>query len=160
MARPSFVRRSLRSFVVALLATLAVSSSALAAAELIVDNTGSSVQVKGPWTTTTTTPGFYGADYVFRTPGDGSATVTWSFPANAPGGKYELFARWSSGPNRATNATYLVRFEGGAASVPVNQRDGGGAWRSLGSFDFQPGKGEGVTLSDKADGVVVADAVR
>jgi N-acetylmuramoyl-L-alanine amidase len=36
----------------------------------------------------------------------------------------------------------------------------GGGWQSLGTFDFQPDKAQGVTLTDKADGVVVADAIR
>ncbi|HET6315915.1 MAG TPA: L,D-transpeptidase family protein, partial [Chloroflexota bacterium] len=36
----------------------------------------------------------------------------------------------------------------------------GGDWQLLGSYTFHPGKSEGVTLSDKADGVVVADALR
>ena len=42
----------------------------------------------------------------------------------------------------------------------MNQKSNGGSWQPLGAFDFVPGKGHAVTLSDKADGVVVADAVR
>jgi N-acetylmuramoyl-L-alanine amidase len=129
------------------------------AAELIVDNSDAAVQVKGKWTTTNTTGGFLGADYLFRTPGDGQSSVTWPFPASAPG-RYEVFARWSSGPNRATNATYSVNSNAAVANAGVNQKNNGGAWQSLGSFDFQPGKGQGVVLTDKADGVVVADAIR
>jgi N-acetylmuramoyl-L-alanine amidase len=128
--------------------------------ELIVDNADSSVQVKGKWTATSTTQGFYGSDYLFRTAGDGSATVVWPFPANAAAGRYEVFARWSSGPNRATDATYQVASNAGTAPVAINQQVNGGNWQSLGSFDFQPGKGQGVTLTDKASGVVVADAIR
>src|SRR5437868_6746407 len=129
------------------------------AAELIVDNSDNSVQVKGKWTTTTTTGGFIGADYLFRTPGDGNSTVTWPFPTG-PSGRYEVFARWSAGPNRATNATYQITSNAAASSIVQNQKNNGGAWQSLGSFDFQPGKGQGVLINDRADGVVVADAIR
>jgi N-acetylmuramoyl-L-alanine amidase len=129
------------------------------AAELIVDNSDGVVAVKGKWMTTTTTGGFYGSDYLFRTPGDGASSVTWPFP-NSAAGRYEVFARWSAGPNRATNATYQISSNAGTANVGVNQKTNGGGWQSLGSFDFQPGKGQGVVLTDKADGVVVADALR
>ena len=129
------------------------------AAETIVDNADAAVQVKGKWTTTAETSGFYGANYLFRTPGDGNSTVTWPFPSGAAG-RYEVFARWSSGPNRATNATYQVSSNAGNTSLPVNQKVNGGTWQSLGIFDFQAKTGQGVTLNDRADGVVVADAIR
>src|ERR671933_3084147 len=67
--------------------------------ELIVDNTDPAVQAKGKWTATSTTQGFYAADYLFRIAGDGSSSVVWPFPAKAAAGRYEVFARWSSGPN-------------------------------------------------------------
>jgi N-acetylmuramoyl-L-alanine amidase len=117
------------------------------------------VQTKGKWTATNTTGGFFGADYLFRTPGDGLSSVTWPFP-NGAAGRYEVFARWSAGPNRATNANYQVVSNAGATSALANQKNNGGSWQSLGSFDFQPGKGQGVALTDKADGVVIADAIR
>jgi N-acetylmuramoyl-L-alanine amidase len=129
------------------------------AGELIVDNSDSAVLIKGKWTATNNTSGFLGSDYLFRTPGDGQSSVVWPFPSGAAG-RYEVFARWTSGPNRATNATYQVTSNAATASAIVNQKNNGGAWQSLGSFDFQPGKGQGVSLTDKADGVVVADAIR
>src|ERR1043165_2055344 len=78
------------------------------AGELIVDNPDAGVQVKGTWTSTSTTSGAQGKDYLYRVPGDGSSMVTWPFPNSAPAGKYDVFARWTSGPNRATNATYQI----------------------------------------------------
>src|SRR5713226_1031376 len=141
-----------------LVSTLPLATHSLAA-ELIVDNSDGAVVLRGKWTTSTTTAGFFGADYFFRTPGDGSSSVTWPFPSGQAG-RYEVFARWSAGPNRATNANYQVNSNAGGSSVPVNQKINGGNWQSLGSFDFQPGKGQGITLTDKADGVVVADAIR
>jgi N-acetylmuramoyl-L-alanine amidase len=142
-----------------LLATLPAATASLAA-ELVIDNSDGSVQVKGPWTSTTTTRGFYGANYLFRTPGDGSSSVTWPFPSSAAAGRYAVYAQWSGGPNRASNATYQVSSAAGSSSVSVNQKTNGGSWQPLGTFDFAPNKAQGVVLTDKADGVVVADAIR
>ncbi|MDQ3810326.1 MAG: N-acetylmuramoyl-L-alanine amidase [Chloroflexota bacterium] len=141
-----------------LLATLPLAPGA-AAAELIVDNADSAVQVRGNWSASSTTAGFVGADYLFRVAGDGAASVFWPFP-NGAAGRYEVFARWSAGPNRAANATFEVSASGGAKQIAANQKSGGGAWQLLGAFDFEPNKGQGVRLTDKADGVVVADAIR
>src|SRR5579859_7738375 len=151
-----------RRFLIALLllaAALPLTTPSFAA-EVVVDNSDPSVQVKGTWTKTQTTPGFYGADYLFRNAGDGSSSVTYPFPSNSPAGKYTVYAQWSSGPNRASNATYQITSNGGTTAVSVNQKSNGGSFQPLGTFDFQPNKGQGVTLTDKADGVVVADAIR
>jgi N-acetylmuramoyl-L-alanine amidase len=141
------------------LETLPLAPRALAA-ELIVDNTDGAVQVKGKWTQTQETPGFYGANYLFHTAGDGSSSVTWPFPSSSGTGHFSVFAQWSAGPNRASNATYQIASSSGTTSVSVSQKTNGGGWQSLGAFDFQPNKGQGVTLTNKADGVVVADAIR
>jgi N-acetylmuramoyl-L-alanine amidase len=142
-----------------LLSALPFATSSFAG-ELIVDNSDNLVQIKGKWAASKESAGFYGPDYLFRVPGDGKSNVTWPFPAGAAAGRYEVFARWSAGPNRATNATYQVSSNAGAAPVAVNQRINGGSWQSLGTFDFQPNKTQGVSLTDRADGVVVADAIR
>jgi N-acetylmuramoyl-L-alanine amidase len=141
------------------LAALPFATTGLAA-ELIVDNSDGVVQIKGKWTATRETAGFYGPDYLFRTPSDGKSSVTWPLPTDATPGRFEVFARWSAGPNRATNAAYQVTSNAGVAAVAVNQKINGGSWQSLGTFEFQPNKAQGVTLTDSADGVVVADAIR
>src|SRR5258708_3314266 len=100
--------RSLSVVFPALVALALGFATPAAAAELIVANSDSAVQVKGKWATTNTTPGFFGNDYMFRVAGDGKASVTWPFPASTAAGRYEVFAQWSAGPNRATNATYQI----------------------------------------------------
>jgi lipoprotein-anchoring transpeptidase ErfK/SrfK len=153
---------SIRAYalVVLLGLSLAATSRAHAAEEIVLDNGAPSVQVSGAWSSTALTPGYAGADYLFRPPSNGDATVFWPFPSNMTRGRYQVFARWTSDANRATNASYWVSFEGGGLPVTRNQRDNGGTWQPLGSFDFSPGKSQGVTLSDRSDGVVVADALR
>lgn len=131
---------------------------ALADSEIIVDDDAPSVQMKGVWATSTFTSGFLGAGYHYRVAGDGTSTFTWPFAG--PDGRYEVFARWTSGPNRASNAAYLVTNAAGASTVNVDQRSNGGGWQSLGTFSFSDRTNQGVQLSDKADGIVIADAVR
>jgi L,D-transpeptidase catalytic domain len=128
-------------------------------AELVVDNGDLAIR-SGDWSTSSATPGFFGSDYLFHVAGDGSASVFWPFPADGPRGRYEIFVRWNSGPNRADDATYIVSWLSGSSSVAVDQKSGGGAWQSLGTFDLEPSAATGVTLTDRADGVVIADAVR
>ena len=133
----------------------ACSATAAFADELIVSDTDPSVQVSGPWQTAAGD----GA-YLFRNPAEGGATVYWPFPSDLSAGEYEVFARWVSGPNRASQAVYWIASDDGSVPVTENQQTNGGVWQSLGSFHFAPGKSHGVTLTDSASGVVVADAVR
>src|SRR5262245_12271439 len=115
--------RILRAPLAALVLALAwPAAPPVAAQELIVDNPDGAVQVKGKWSTTTTTGGFQGADYLFRVAGDGSSSVFWPFPGTSAG-RYEVFARWSAGPNRASNAPYEVVHGGGTQAVPKSQKD-------------------------------------
>ena len=46
-----------------------------------------------------------------------STKICWPFAGAA--GRYEIFARWTSGTNRASSATYVVTPATGAASVSV-----------------------------------------
>jgi hypothetical protein len=150
-------RLQLRAAIAVLLLVSALPAP-LRAEELVADDTSASVT--GAWQTADTTPGFLNAGYKFRVAGDGSSRVRWAFPSAGAAGSYEVFARWTSGPNRASNAPYTVTHAGGTTTVPANQTVNGGVWRSLGTFRFEPGRDHGVTLSDNANGVVVADGVR
>jgi RHS repeat-associated protein len=102
--------------------------------------------------------GYVIADAVMLAPpGAAPNTATWS--ATIPSsGSYEVFARWTQHPNRASNAKYTVNHAGGSTQVIVNQMAGGGSWSSLGTFSFDAGTAS-ISLTDQADGYVIADAV-
>jgi len=155
----------MRRIWVVMLATLAViaalpAAPQVSAEELVVSDTDPSVQVSGPWQSASTPGSDGGLEYLFRNPSSGGSTVFWPFPDNLSPGQYEVFARWVSGPDRATRAVYWVASDEGTLAVPENQQTNGGAWQRLGGFQFQPGASNGVTLTDSPTGVVVADAVR
>src|SRR5437764_230699 len=132
---------------------------ALADNEIVLDDDAPGVQTHGTWATSTVTTGFIGSSYHYRVAGDGSSTFAWPF--GGPAGRYDVQVRWTSGTNRASNATYTVTSSAGARAIAVDQRSAGGNWHSIGTFDFAAGSpDQGVRLTDKADGIVVADAVR
>jgi uncharacterized protein (DUF1800 family) len=99
--------------------------------------------------------------------GTGANMATWTFTGLRPG-QYRVAATWTTGSNRASNASYTI--VGGTVplgSVSVNQRaapadftDAGTAWQNLGGSYRITGDTLVVQLSDRADGYVVADAVR
>ncbi len=143
----------MRRIWVVMLATLAViaalpAAPQVSAEELVVSDTDPSVQVSGPWQSASTPGSDGGLEYLFRNPSSGGSTVFWPFPDNLSPGQYEVFARWVSGPDRATRAVYWVASDEGTLAVPENQQTNGGAWQRLGGFQFQPGASNGVTLTD------------
>src|SRR3954463_15714528 len=124
------LRRFLRAPIAALLLLTALPlAQPAAAAELIVDNPDGVVQIKGKWSSTNTTSGFQGSDYLFRVAGDGSSSVFWPFPGAA--GRDQGFSPWGAGPNRASNAPYEVVHDSGTLPVVKSQKDNGGTWQSL-----------------------------
>jgi hypothetical protein len=70
----------------------------------------------GSWNTSTATPGYIGPNYRYAAKGDGTTSATWPVAGNGPN---ELWVMYTSGSNRASNATYTVHHAGGQTK---NQR--------------------------------------
>jgi RHS repeat-associated protein len=113
------------------------------------------------WTTGSTGSGFQGYDYATHAAGTGANSFVWNLTIPEDG-TYQVYAKYPTVSGAATNASYTVRDgAGGTANKTVNQSSGGGTWVSLGSYTFKrDGTGQQVTLSDAANGTVVADAVK
>jgi len=104
--------------------------------------------------------GYVIADAVMLLP-PGSAPNSAIWTPNVPqAGSYQVYAWWTAGANRATNATYTITNAQGSTPVAVNQQASGGTWNLLGTFAFAPGTSDTITLTDQANGYVIADAVR
>ncbi len=95
----------------------------------------------------------------FADPGAGHAFGRWTPKIGIPG-KYEIFEWHPSASNLASNAPYKIHHAGGDKVVLVNQRIRGGRWNSLGIYSFGVGSSNYVEVSNRADGVVVADAIK
>jgi FtsP/CotA-like multicopper oxidase with cupredoxin domain len=125
----------------------------------IIDNTDPGFSTAGTWATSSTTTGYYGTDYRYHAAGTGSNRARWTLNVSIPG-FYSISARWTSGANRATNATYTITNNGTViGTVTKNQQTSGGQFVDLGTFAVSPGTLI-VTLSDAANGFVIADAVQ
>jgi len=129
--------------------------------DIVVDNTDAGFRASTNWTTTTATAGYLGSNYRTRITASASDSAVWAaaIPSTA---SYKVYARWTSGTNRAPSAPYQVIHSGGTATVNVDQRANGGTWVLLGTYTFAAGSADRVRLScwTTAGNYVVADAIK
>lgn len=127
---------------------------------IIVDNTNQGFTVQsGTWSTATISTDKFGSNYRFASSGTGASVVRWT--AQLPNsGMYEVFVWYPQGSNRTPNAPYTVAGLDGNTTVRVDQRTGGGGWRSIGTYPFSQGSASVSLSNDCQPSVVLADAVR
>lgn len=126
-----------------------------------IDNSSANFTASGNWGTSTWSSQRYGADYRFTTP-EPVSDAAW-YRANLPSsGTYRVEAWYPSNSGYNDRAPYVVVTTSGNQSVHVNQRSGGGAWRSIGTFSMAAGERNvvGVSRWTNGTGYVIADAVR
>ena len=95
-----------------------------------------------------------------------NATCAWTFGGLNPSDYYKVETTWTKYANRATNAPYTISGGTATLAVAVNQQQtpvgvsgDNGTWQELGLY--RPTSGTlAVTLSNNANGDVIADAVR
>ncbi|MER6617024.1 DNRLRE domain-containing protein [Streptomyces xantholiticus] len=103
--------------------------------------------------------GQWGYDVRTNPKGTGADSFTWQL--NIPqDGTYEVFVRHGDVTGAATNAPFKITHAGGEVTKPVNQTTRSGEWVSLGSYSFTESGTQKVTLTDLADGTVVADGLK
>ncbi|HET9983896.1 MAG TPA: N-acetylmuramoyl-L-alanine amidase [Longimicrobiales bacterium] len=121
------------------------------------------VSASAAWTASTDAAGYYGGGYRWATSGAGADDpLVLSFRLDEPA-RRTVDVRWTAGENRSPAAAFVV--VGAAADtlgrVTVDQRGGGGEWRTLGSWTFPAGWSRVlVSRVGPAGVVVVADAAR
>ncbi|MHC1584348.1 MAG: golvesin C-terminal-like domain-containing protein [Methanosarcinales archaeon] len=123
----------------------------------IADNPDAEYNGTG-WCAGTADSGYYGSDFYYHASGTGENTARWTLTV-PEAGKYDVYAWWADGSNRATNAPYTINYEGGSETVRVSQKVNGGKWNLLGTYSFNAGN-YSIVLSDDADGFIIADAVK
>jgi hypothetical protein len=129
---------------------------------IIIDNT--EAIFSGNWTTGSSSPDKFGADYRFKGQGTGASYAEY-IPNIPRSGTYQVYVWHPQGSNRTLGAPFVVKGSGGSIStVLVNQQVNGGGWRLLGEFKFLAGPdSSSVKITDAfSDGgkVVIADAVQ
>jgi hypothetical protein len=131
-------------------------------AGVVVDD--ADAELKGFETTSASVSPFVGVGYRHDGNKDRGKQQAW-FRAELPAaGKYEVRLAYTANPNRATNLAVAVAHTGGKTVVKIDQRKKppiDGLWVSLGTFQFEKGKGATVLIDNtEADGFVVIDAVQ
>jgi hypothetical protein len=130
---------------------------------IIVDNTNSArVTIQGAWTSSTYDSGYYGTNYLHDgNTNKGQKSVTFR-PVLTNAGSYEVFLRWTSSNNRATNTPVTLVTSNGAPPIQVlvNQQANGGSWNSLGTYSFDPAAAQVIVANSNTTGHVIADAVQ
>lgn len=134
------------------------------ASERIIDNESSAFSSYGGGRISTGYGGFIGDGYFIMDPGSGETTAEWQVYDLSPGTQYELFGHWVSSGLRAQDATYRYTFTDAngrqvTETAVVDQRNNGGSWQSLGTFQTS-GSSLTVSINNDTDGWVVADAIR
>lgn len=93
--------------------------------------------------------------------GNGEAKAI--FRPNVPkSGWYNLYVYFGPDPmhDHATNAPVQIQSADGKSITHVNLRKSKGSWMNIGKFRFAAGRKGSITLSNDADGNVLADAVK
>ncbi len=128
----------------------------------IVDNaTAGRFIASTNWGVSTYSTSRYGADYRYANP-QAVSDAAW-FKVNIPAAanyRVEIWYPANSGYNSST--PFVVSTTSGSQYINVDQRTGGGAWRSIGTFALAAGDYNvvGVSRWTSTTGYVIADAVR
>ncbi|MEU6711181.1 N-acetylmuramoyl-L-alanine amidase [Nonomuraea sp. NPDC046802] len=127
-----------------------------------VDNsTSGQFSASANWGTSTYSTQRYGADYRFADP-VASSDPAWYSAAIPSAGTYRVEVWYPDDPGYNSSAPYIVAASGGNQTVYVDQRSGGGVWKSIGTFSLNAGTYNvvGVSRWTSGTGLVIADAVR
>ncbi len=132
-------------------------------ADTIVDNAALGVQdtvggrsFTGQWCRSVgTSPN--GADSLYSC-GAGADSYRWTPNVPKTGG-YNVYAWWTTHPNRSASVPIAVAHSEGTATVNVDQRINGGKWVLLGTYTFAVGKTGFVEMKD-SNGLALADAIK
>ncbi len=105
--------------------------------------------------------GMYAYAYTF--PGNGETKALYC-PTIGYAGYYQVY-EWhgwheTSVDDEATNVPYTIKYHNGQSVGIIDQTKNHGRWNSLGTYFFNIGTSGYVELTNNANGVVIADAVR
>lgn len=130
--------------------------------EQIVDNTTSGrFSASGGWNPSAWSGEKYGRSYRYTRPAATNDTARYRFKVPSTG-RYTVQAWWPSTSGYNASTPIGIDTTSGLKWVWVNQRDNGGKWISLGTFEMAAGDRENVRVSrwTSGSGYVVADAMR
>jgi hypothetical protein len=94
-------------------------------------------------------------------PEKATAKATWT-PTITVAGTYEVFEYHGNNPSNdhASNQAFTITSADGSKTVEVNLTENIAKWNSLGKFKFAAGTSGTISTSNKANGNVLADAIK
>ncbi|WP_158578477.1 DNRLRE domain-containing protein [Spongiactinospora rosea] len=128
---------------------------------VLADNSDTTTKTTGTWTRPAGSPtksADLGYDHAVASAGTGKSSLTWNLTPPETG-TYKVQVRYPAGAT-ATNARYLVKHASGTADVTHDQTKKPDTWVTLGEYEFTKDTPYSITLTDKANGTVAADAVQ
>lgn len=92
----------------------------------------------------------------------GKGTKSIRFTPNLPAaGDYDVYLRWTTNANRATNVPVAVTSTAGTNSFMVNQQSNNAVWVKITTANFAAGSAGSLLISNTGtNGYVIADAAR
>ena len=137
---------------------LSFHSKSLTSDDLIKDDDDDSASITGDWSLVTKGKStFYGAGYIKSVKGSGENKVEWPL-TNTLSGQYQVYTRWIENRKNASNAPFTVNHALGQDVILVDQKNNGSTWQLLGTFNLN--LQSSISLSNDANGVVIADAIK
>ncbi|MFT5127362.1 MAG: hypothetical protein ACI8W8_000965 [Rhodothermales bacterium] len=131
-------------------------------AGIVVDDPGA--ERIGSWVVSTHTMGYLGDNYLHDSHGNSGPAKAIFRPKITVGGQYEVRVSYTASGNRATNARVTIDHADGRSEKRINQTQPppiDGSFVSLGMYRLEADIAISVTIdNDKADGVVIVDAVQ
>ena len=128
---------------------------------IVIDN--AQAKLVGSWAHSSSVKNYVDTEYLYASAGNGEKRVTYPVSLKTPG-PYEVRVSHAPHANRSSKTTITIHHRTGQTRQLVNQRKRpplGGYFVSLGTFDFDAGDQEVVSITTAgSNGVVVADAVQ
>lgn len=128
---------------------------------VVVDNSDPQVAFSGVWSNSTSVAGYWGNNYAHD--GDELKGIKMAvFRPNLPATDlYDVYLRWTTHPNRATNVPVDLVHPAGVETVSVDQTQHNGTWMRLLTTNFNAGTNGYLRLRTMGtSGFVIADAAR
>ncbi len=122
----------------------------------IIDNKDAT---KGFWEASEIGVDFYGDDFNYITAGTGENKISYN-SGDIGIGLFDVYAWWSVHSGNASNTKFELITTRNTTVVEKSQKINGGQWNLLTQVPVRNATGVNITISDDANGTVVADAIR